>query len=631
MNLVTLKNVSKQFSERLLLDQVELLINQGDRIGLIGPNGSGKTTLLEMIAGRDKPDQGELTVWGGVRLHYLAQNPQLDDRQTILDYVFQSEVPQLRLLHAYEQANEALQREPDQRAWQNRLAELGQELERTGAWAAEAMAKTILSKLGFSSFSQKISQLSGGQRRRVALAQALISPADLLILDEPTNHIDVETIAWLEGYLTGRTGALLLVTHDRYFLDRMVTRIVELDRRQLINYPGAYRHYLELRTARHEQLAAAERKQQNLLRRELAWLRRGAMARSTKQKARKQRVETLQQLDFDRAEQRVAMALAGRRLGKQVLQASNLSKSFPGQPPLFSGLDFNLKPGDRIGLIGPNGSGKTTLLNILAGKLSPDSGAVQWGETVQLGYYDQQSAGLVESMRVAEFIEAETPLIRSSDGERVTAWQMLEWFLFSRPAQQSYISRLSGGEQRRLYLLHVLAQQPNVLFLDEPTNDLDIQTLTVLEEFLDHFNGCLVVASHDRYFLDRTTDYLVTFAAGRVGERYPGPYETYRALAEAAGRPAAATPPAAAPAQQAKTGPDRPRKLSYKEQQELSRLEAEIETLEATRVRLAAEINRAGSDFTRLQGLAAELEAVQNDLAQAEARWLALSELAEGG
>lgn len=626
MNLITLKDVTKQYSERRLLDRVNLLINQGDRIGLIGLNGSGKTTLLRLIAGIETPDAGEVTVWGGVRVQYLPQDPILDDSQTVLDYVFESDAPQVRLLRDYERVSEQLQHAPHEAGLQARLLDLSHTMDQTGAWAAEAEAKTILTQLGLADFAAPIGTLSGGQRRRVALAHALITPADLLILDEPTNHIDAETIAWLEAYLTTRSGGLLLVTHDRYFLDRVVNRIVELDRRQLVNYPGNYSRYLELRTERHEQLAAAELKRQNLLRRELEWLRRGAQARSTKQKARKQRVEELQRLAYDRGDQRVTLALAGRRLGKQVLEATNLSKAYDSLQ-LFQGLDFTLHPGDRIGLVGPNGSGKSTFLDILAGKTAPDSGAVRWGETVRLGYYDQQSEALNDDMRVLEFIESETPLIRTAAGERITATQMLEWLLFTRPEQQTWISRLSGGERRRLYLLYVLAQQPNVLFLDEPTNDLDIQTLTVLEEFLDNFAGCLVVVSHDRYFLDRNVDYLVSFEAGVLGARYPTPYETYRQLRAAARRPEP-VPPVEKP--KSPETNNRPRKLSYREQQELQTLETRVEALETTRTRLETELNTAGHDFVRLEQLAAQLEQVQTELAEAEMRWLELLEIAEG-
>ncbi|MCA9921042.1 MAG: ABC-F family ATP-binding cassette domain-containing protein, partial [Anaerolineales bacterium] len=486
MNLVTIEKLSHHYSERNLLDEVNLLINSGDRIGLIGPNGSGKTTLLRIIAEEETAVSGNLTIWGGVRVQYLSQEPELDDSLTVLETVFQSEAPQIRLLKTYEAAVFALQADPQNTALQEQLLHLSSEMDRTSSWSAEADAKTILTRLGVSNFSDAVGTLSGGQRKRVALARALIDPADLLILDEPTNHIDADTVAWLEEQLTRFAGGLLMVTHDRYFLDRVVNRIVELDRQQLVSYAGNYGRYLEQRTKRHEQLAVAEEKRQATLRRELEWLRRGAMARSTKQKARKQRIAEMQQIEYNKGEQRVAMALAARRLGKRVLEAENLSKAYDNNQ-LFQNQDFMLNPGDRIGIIGPNGAGKTTFLDVLAGKTQPDTGTVNWGETVRLGYYDQQSAGLRDELTVLQFVETAASLIRTNEGERVDAAQMLQWFLFPRPQQQAKVGSLSGGERRRLYLLYILALQPNVLFLDEPTNDLDIQTLAVLEQFLDQF------------------------------------------------------------------------------------------------------------------------------------------------
>ncbi len=624
MNLVTLENVSKQYSDRVLLDEVNLLINEGDRIGLIGRNGSGKTTLLRIIAGAEPLDNGSRAAWGGVRIAYLPQEPELDGRLTILDTIFQSDAPQLRLLRQYQQASLRLERHPHQPDVQSRLADLTAEMDRTGGWAAEAAAKTILTRLGVTQFAARMETLSGGQRKRVALARALINPADLLILDEPTNHIDADTIAWLESYLTTRAGALLMVTHDRYFLDRVVTRIVELDRRVLVSYSGNYGRYLEQSAQRHQQLAAAEKKRQAYLRRELEWLRRGAMARSTKQKARKQRIQEMEQLRHDQGQQRVAMALAGRRLGKRALEAHHLSKSY-GPLSLFEGLDFALNPGDRIGILGPNGSGKTTLLDILAGKVSPDSGQIDWGETVHLGYYDQLSQDLPEEKRVIEFIEGMAPLISTPDGGRVTAAQMLEWFLFSRKEQQTRIQSLSGGERRRLYLLRTLIHRPNVLFLDEPTNDLDIQTLAVLEQFLDNFSGCLVVVSHDRYFLDRNVDFLMSFEAGMVGRRFPGPFAAYQKR-----RDALTTVPLPKKTSSNKRPPSpKTRRLTWKEKQELAGLEARIGELEAAKAGLETEINHIGGDYGRLQSLTDDLKRTQTELAAAEERWLALSEIGE--
>ncbi len=627
MSLITLENISKQYSERLLLDRVGLQVNEGDRIGLIGINGSGKSTFLRLVAGLEASDSGSIVARGDIKIQYLPQEPVLNDSLTVLAQLFESDSAQVRLLRDYEWASQQLEQQPESVYWQEQLTRLSDQMERGGGWSVEAYVKAVLTRLGITNFAAPIASLSGGERKRVALAHALIERADLLILDEPTNHIDAETIAWLEEYLLTQPGALLMVTHDRYFLDRVVNRIVELDRRQLVSYPGNYSRYLELSAARQENLAAAEAKRQNLLRRELEWLRRGAQARSTKQKARQQRVAELQQLAYDRGDQTVSLALASRRLGKKVLQASGLSKAYEGRL-LFEKLDFYLEPGDRIGIIGPNGAGKSTMLNILAGRLAPDSGIVEWGETVHLGYYDQQSSALDEGLRVIDFVEQEAPLIRSKDGSLISAFQMLEWFLFPRPQQYAYIGTLSGGERRRLYLLYTLIHQPNVLFLDEPTNDLDIQTLTVLEEFLDHFQGGLVVASHDRYFLDRTVDFLVSFEEGRVSARYPAPFETYLRLRAEESRniPERRFETPVSGKAENKT---RPRKLSWKEQQELNTLEARIEALEAQKATLQAEINNSGHDYVRLQALAEKLQALETELETTLERWLELSELAD--
>jgi ATP-binding cassette subfamily F protein uup len=636
MNLITLENLSKQISERLLFDNTSLLINAGDRIGLIGVNGSGKSTLLRIVAGLEAPDTGSVTVWGGVRVEYLAQEPVLDDTLTVLDTIFYSDSPQMCLLRDYEEASAALEASPADDRLQLRLAELSAEMDRTGGWAAENNAKTVLTRLGIASYAARVGTLSGGQRKRLALARALIDRADLLILDEPTNHIDAETVAWLEEYLLteqtqasvhGRAGALLLVTHDRYFLDRVVNRIVEIDRRQLVSYTGNYTRYLEQRAERQERLAAAEEKRQNMLRRELEWLRRGAMARSTKQKARKQRAEELMQIHYDQGEERVAIALASRRLGNQVLTAHGLVKRYDAHTVLDQ-VELHLEPGDRIGILGPNGAGKSTLLDILAGKIEADAGSVKWGDTVQLGYYDQRSIDLDDHMRLIEFIQQEAPLIRTRDGEIVEAAQMLEWFLFPRPMQYARIGSLSGGERRRLYLLRTLLHQPNVIFLDEPTNDLDIQTLGVLEDFLDHFTGSLVVVSHDRYFLDRTVDFLITFEDRRLGARYPTPYTTYLHLRTQAqqehsiGPPqhdAAVTPVVA----KAQVGT---RKLSWKEERELERLETQVAELETEKACLLQAISESGADYLKMQQLTEEFHAAEAQLVDAMARWLELAD-----
>ncbi|MCC7018747.1 MAG: ABC-F family ATP-binding cassette domain-containing protein [Ardenticatenales bacterium] len=630
MNLVTLEHIAKQFSERVLLDDVDLRLNTGDRIGLIGINGSGKTTLLRIVAGIERPDAGTVTVWGGVRVAYLPQEPVLDPAHTVLEAVYAGDAPLLSLLRDYHAATVALGAAPDEAAGQARLSRLAAELDRTSGWAAEAEAKAVLHRLGITDVDARVGTLSGGQQKRVALAKALIDPADLLVLDEPTNHVDAETIAWLEQYLLRSPRALLMVTHDRYFLDRVANRILELDRRQLVSYPGSYRHYLEQRSQRHERLAKMEDTRRGQLRRELEWLRRGAKARSTKQKARIQRVEEMQQIQYDSGEDRVALALAGRRLGKQVLAATGIGKAFDGRTVL-SGIDLSLGPGDRIGIIGPNGAGKSTLLDILAGVLEASEGDIKWGETVAVGYFDQRSAALRDDMKVIDYIDQEAPVIRMADGSQVTSSRMLEWLLFPGPQQHAQIGSLSGGERRRLYLLRTLIHRPNVLLLDEPTNDLDIETLGVLESFLDTFTGTVIVVSHDRYFLDRVVDQLAVLEDGRLHAGYPTPFETFLRMR---GEQRAAATPTALPTSKARANQvtavvtGTVRKRTWKESRELEDLEARIADLETRQHALTTEIATAGSDFTRLQALTDDLAAVGATLDAATERWLALSEMA---
>ena len=623
MNLVTLENISHHYSERILFDHVNLLINDSDRIGLIGPNGSGKSTLLRILAGLETAVSGTRTVWGGVKIHYISQEPILDESLTVLETVFQSDAPQIQRLKKYEAATLALNNDPNNSALQEKLIQLSNEMDEQNGWTAEAEAKTILTQLGIPLFDTKIKTLSGGQRKRVALAQGLITPTSLLILDEPTNHIDAETVAWLETYLAQMNSALLLVTHDRYFLDRVVNRIIELEQQTIVSYSGNYGSYLEQRANRDEQMAVKEDKRQALLKRELAWLNRGAQARTTKQKARVQRVDDLQKIGRLRPDRKVAMALASRRLGKNVLEAKNLSKSYEALT-LFENLDFMLNPHDRIGVVGPNGAGKTTFLDVLTQKIRPDSGEIKWGETVQIGYYDQHSAHLNLEKTVLDFIEDAAPVIRTNDGERVEAAQMLEWFLFPRPQQRAKISSLSGGEKRRLYLLYTLIHQPNVLILDEPTNDLDIQTLGVLEEFLDHFKGCLIAVSHDRYFLDRNVDFLINFEGGKMGTRYPTPFDSFmKAIAEQKAPTTVKQKPL-----KSQTKP-KSKKLSFNEKNELASLDKEMPLLEAKIVELETAVNQSATDYQKLEALVPQLEEAKEALELAELRWLELMEKVE--
>jgi ATP-binding cassette subfamily F protein uup len=635
MTLLSVENISKQYSEKPLFAQVSFGIEAGERVGIIGVNGSGKSTLLRVLAGNEPPDSGRVALARGSQVAYLPQNPTFEEGMSVLEAVFRADTPMTQVLRDYEQTTQALAHTPDDADLLARLDTLTTQMDALNAWDTETAAHAILSRLGLADqMERRVDVLSGGQRKRVALAQALLAQPDLLICDEPTNHIDTETIAWLETYFARSTLALLLVTHDRYFLDRVVGRMIEIDNGTTYTYTGNYTSFLEQKAARQEQAAATEEARQNLLRKELAWLRRGARARSTKQKAHVQRIEALQEQDPETSRPGLSIDAGSRRIGKRVLELEHVSKGYRDQP-LFNDVSLSLRKDDRIGIIGPNGSGKTTLLNLIAGRIAPDSGQLIIGETVHMAYYDQESAGLDESQRVIDYIREAAEMVRGAEGQ-VSASQMLERFLFPPAAQWALISTLSGGERRRLYLLRTLMFAPNVLLLDEPTNDLDIQTLTVLEDYLDTFKGAVIVVSHDRYFLDRSVQRLLAFNRDEPGQvrEYPGGYSTYaefrqREEAEAAehARAKEARRPAARPAPRTPE-PEGPRRLSYRERRELSTLEGRIEKLEAQKTSLSEQINQAGDDYQRYEALAAELAALDAELEAAVERWAELAELA---
>ncbi|GAB4215430.1 MAG: ABC-F family ATP-binding cassette domain-containing protein [Roseiflexaceae bacterium] len=632
MVILTLEQITKQFADRPLLDGVTLAIESGEKVGIVGVNGSGKTTLLRMAAGVEPPDSGRLSLARDLRIAYLPQNPTLDPDLTVIEQVFQGDAPGMALLRAYEQAAAALERSPADPQLQARATTLAAEMDAANAWTLEHEARAILTSLGLTELGARTGSLSGGQRKRVAMARALITPADLLILDEPTNHIDTDTVAWLETFLGRTDSALLLVTHDRYFLDRVVDRIVEVDHAKLYSYPGNYSRFLELKAERAASAVSQEERRQTILKKELVWLRRGARARTTKQQARIDRIAAMQ-ADTPEAERpELAISVASRRIGKRVIELESVAKGF-GQRQLLGGLTLSIGQRERLGIIGPNGSGKTTLLNMIAGRIDPDSGSVTVGETVHMAYYDQESAGLDEAQRVIDYIKKAAELVRTGDGALITAAQMLERFLFPHTIHYTPIGRLSGGERRRLYLLRTLMAAPNVLLLDEPTNDLDIQTLGVLEDYLDDFAGALVVVSHDRYFLDRTVEKLLAFeGSGQVVE-YPGSYSFYaeqQAARRTAEEAARAAKPAAKPAAAQPAAQNKPRKLSFKEARELQELEQRIPLLEARQAELEAQISAAASDYQALQRLSAELERTSADLETAFERWTTLAEIAEG-
>ncbi|MDF2680634.1 MAG: transporter [Brevibacillus sp.] len=631
MQILSVENLSKSYGEKVLFDNISFHIAEQQRIGLIGVNGTGKSSLLKIIAGLDTADSGKLVHANRFHVEYLPQNPSFDEDSSILDQVFYGDSPLIQLLREYEEALADLQTSPDDEKKQSRVFSLQSKMDAADAWESNTQAKMILTQLGLHDFTQKVSELSGGQRKRVAMARALIQPADLLILDEPTNHIDNETVEWLEEYLSRYKGALLLVTHDRYFLDRVTNRTFELDGGKLYSYEGNYATFLEKKAEREENEAAAESKRQNLLRRELAWLRRGAKARTTKQKARVGRAEELRDRAVEGQAAKMDMALGASRLGKKVIELEKISKAY-GDRKLIQDFSYIVLPGDRIGIIGPNGSGKSTLLNMLAGRLEPDEGTIDVGQTVKIAYYTQDSVEMNEKLRVIEYVKEAAEVIHTSSGEAITASQMLERFLFSPHMQYTPISRLSGGERRRLYLLRTLMGEPNVLFLDEPTNDLDIQTLSILEDYLEQFPGAVITVSHDRYFLDRTVDHLFAFEGKGKIRHFTGNYSEYldeRREEKAAPVPAASETNDKSESSNANRGNNRTKKLSYKDQKEWDEIEGKIASLEERSVKLKEEIAASGSDYGKVEKLYAEEQQVASALEAAIERWAELSAMIE--
>ena len=635
MTILSVESISKQYGPRPLFREVSFGLLKGERLGIIGVNGSGKTSLLRVIAGVEPPDSGRITTANGVHIAYLPQTPELPAAATVLDAVFAGASPTLTLLRSYEQVSAALAASPDDHALIDQLGTLTPRMDALGAWEAEAAARSIIDELGLAAhINAPVGTLSGGQRKRVAMARALVDQPDLLILDEPTNHIDTDTIAWLEDYLARIPTALLLVTHDRYFLERLVGRMLEFDRGSVYTYQGNYQRFLEQKAERLVREAGAEESRQNLLRKELAWLRRGARARTTKQKAHVERVYDLMEQRPDAAQGNVAIDLAyGRRLGKRVVELKGINKGY-GERTLIKALTLEIRPGDRIGIVGPNGSGKTTLLNLIAGRVTPDSGAIIVGTTVHIAYYDQEAAGLVETVRVVDYIREAAEIIRGREGALVAATSLLERFLFTAEQQWALIGTLSGGERRRLYLLRQLIEAPNLLLLDEPTNDLDLQTLTVLEDYLDDFQGAVVTVSHDRYFLDRVV--TRTFAFERVGHivEYPGGYTMYaqHRAASMLGKGATRPPPPPKAGLQAGSGVTKSvsptGKLTSRERRELAEIEAHIPALEAERDQIAAALATTGADYTRAAALIKQLAALETAIEANFTRWGFLSERA---
>ncbi|MUK88382.1 ATP-binding cassette domain-containing protein [Ornithinibacillus sp. L9] len=620
--MLTIENLHKSYGEKTLFNHVTCTITSHDRIGLIGVNGTGKSSFLKVLAGIDSAEAGEINAPKDYKIEYLSQDPELNPNLTVIEQIYYGESLIMKTMREYENVLHELEKDPTNVSVQERLLKMQQKMDEHEAWEANTAAKTVLTKLGITDFDKKITALSGGQKKRIAIAKSLIQQADLLILDEPTNHLDNETVEWLEKYLSSYKGALLLVTHDRYFLNRVTNKIFELHKGNLYIYEGNYEIFLEKKAEREALEHSNQQKHANTLRRELAWLKRGAKARSTKQKARIDRIHDMKEQSFDTTKQNVEFQVGSKRLGKKVIELKNLEKAYENKILLqdFSQL---IIPGDRIGIIGPNGSGKTTLLNMMAKRMEPDQGEVIIGETVKIGYYTQGDEELNGSMRIIDYIKEVAEVIHTKDGSVITAEQMLERFLFSRADQWTYIRKLSGGERRRLYLLKILMTEPNVLFLDEPTNDLDTQTLGVLEEYLDQFPGVVITVSHDRYFLDRVVDKLLVFQGNGQVQSYFGNYSEY--LEQQQTNETKGTKPV-----KQETKPKKQKKkLSYMEQKEWNEIEDQITVLEEKIEALQESIVEAGSDSEKVQNLFAEQQGAESQLEAKMERWEELSLMIE--
>ncbi|MCU0567715.1 MAG: ABC-F family ATP-binding cassette domain-containing protein [Oculatellaceae cyanobacterium Prado106] len=637
MSIFTLQSVKKDFGIKEILKDANFSLNSTDKVGLIGTNGSGKSTLLKMIAGLEPIDEGQILVNSGTRIVYLPQQPDLDENRTVLEQVFADSGEQMALVREYEEVSDKLaHHQGDSNALMSKLATLSQRMDAIGAWDLETNAKIILTKLGIEDFSATIGNLSGGYRKRIALAAALLSEPEVLLMDEPTNHLDALSVEWLQSYLNRYRGALLLITHDRYFLDRVTNRILEIDRGDLYTYDGNYSYYLEKKALMEDSAVSSQRKHQGVLRRELEWLKRGPKARSTKQKARIDRIRDMQNKDFKVAQGKVEISTAGRRIGKKVIDLAHVSKGY-GDRTLIQDFTYEFSPEDRIGIIGGNGAGKSTLMDMITGRVTPDSGTVELGSTIHIGYFDQHSddLSLNPEQRVIDYLKEVAELVKTSDGSVITASQMLERFLFPGNQQYAPIHKLSGGEKRRLFLLRVLMSAPNVLILDEPTNDLDVQTLAVLEEYLEDFNGCVIVVSHDRYFLDRTIDFIFALKPGGEIRQYPGNYSVYLDYIKAEeeqtqeAKPDKNTRVAEKPTEpQEKPPAPRNRKLSYKEKRELEALEVQIPQLETEKAELEKNLyQNPPNGFTDIQKMSERLAELEHLIDQSTDRWLELSEV----
>ncbi|VXB94394.1 ABC-F family ATP-binding cassette domain-containing protein [Maribacter litoralis] len=623
MNLLTVENISKSYGERVLFDNLSFGINKDQKIALIAKNGTGKTSILNILSGADTPDSGQVNYRKSTRVSFLAQEPVMDPNLTIEETIFASDNEVLEVIKNYEKA---LQNPEDADAYQKAF----EAMDRFQAWDFETQYKQILSKLKLDDLTAKVDKLSGGQKKRLALANALINKPDLLVLDEPTNHLDLEMIEWLEEFFAKENMTLFMVTHDRYFLERVCNEIIELENGKLYPYKGNYSYYLEKKEARIEQEAVEHHKTELLFKKELAWMRRQPKARTTKSKSRIDDFAVIK----DKASQRrkdhqVQLELNMERMGSKILELHKISKSFPNKP-ILDKFEYVFQKGERIGIIGKNGTGKSTFLNILSGRDQADSGKVIVGDTIKFGYYTQKGIKIKEGQKVIDVIREFGDYIPLMKGRQISAQQLLERFLFDRKKQYDFVDKLSGGERKRLYLCTILIQNPNFLILDEPTNDLDIVTLNVLESFLMDFQGCLMVVSHDRYFMDKIVDHLFVFRGDAVVEDFPGNYSDYRAYEDSQIQEKREQKESQSSNKTNWKEADTTTKISYAEQQEFKKLEREIQKLEKSKVALQEKFTDGSLSGDEIKNLSIELNDISDAIDSKTERWFELSALMEG-
>lgn len=629
MQTLRAENLHRTYGEKTLFDNLNFIINEHDRIGLIGVNGSGKTSLLNTLAGVNNDQTGTISTPKDYTIGYLTQKPDLDENLTVMDAVFSGDQTVFVTIRQYEAALAAYGQHPEDAKAQKRYLDAEAKMNEEDAWTAESDVKTILTQLKITDLSQSIKTLSGGQVKRVGLAQVLIQSPDLLLLDEPTNHLDFDSIAWLQQYLTTYKGALLVVTHDRYFLDQVANQIWELDFGKLYQYPGNYQAYVQEKAERVTQEADAEQKSKRLYQQELAWMKAGAKARSTKQNARINRFHELaSQQGTRQVQQNVSISLGQQRLGKKVIELKDANLRL-GDHLILKDFSDLIQGGERIGISGENGAGKSSLLNVIAGKLPLDSGIIDVGETVKMAYYTQQIEPIPEDKRMINYLSEVGQNVTDKQGNSVSVTELLEQFLFPRFMHGTLIRKLSGGEKRRLYLLKLLMEQPNVLLLDEPTNDLDISTLTVLEDYIAQFAGTVITVSHDRYFLDKVADRLLIFDGNGQIERYSGQFSDYLATQKSSHKPAATKPKTTTKTEQP-TAPTAKKKvkLTYAEQKEWEGIEGVIDDLEAKKAAVQKDMNANGANYDKLADLQQQLDDLDQQLDQKVARWEYLSEYA---